>query len=494
MMFLCAVSNGIYFVCGILFTYHISWIKEANPEISVAMGYSCFLFLDFGLVVGNQFVEPVVRVFGPLNLLRLYGLLTVMFNWFFVRYNTIDMLFVGYFFAGFCHQIMTFTLIYITTRNYESSLVDTIGYVFSGSAITFLLTALLTIFIINPNNLKMTRFSKVLGGHVEYYFEPEVTQGFVRYCYIYAGFSVVISFLSSFLIKVKPERRGSDRRSLFNFTEASGLGEEIGTRVTVSMYMSQTIQAFKDMNFVVANRIRRENRKFRSLYQKPNDNNSLFSGRKIEKKCYSMSGKVKYKKWRRKLKSIHDEQVNVKIVKDHLIKKKKVKKPVLPSIREEPIELQSKDQIDPNEIDNRSKLTLEIEETLLSPSRHPEKEKILKTILSKEFIIIYTISFLKTASNFFYSGEMKIYGMMLVDDDQFITYACLLGIVIAFFMRISIGRIFSRLGFKKTYFANICLEMASSCLYYFIGNNKTAFGIAVLCVRTSTGIHIVKKF
>ena len=468
MMFLCAVANGLYFVCGMLFTYQISWIKQGHPEVSVAMGYSCFIFLDLGLVIANQLAEPLVHVIGPFNLLRINGVMAVIFNYLFIYYNSLYMLYAGYFISGLCHQTMTFSLIYILSRNHKDNLISATGYVFSGSAVTFLITALATMYIVNPKNLRETESSVVDGGDTEFYFNKEVTQGFLVYCYLYAAFNFVISFLASFVItlKPKPDPVKAQAKLLGLLPEGTDPNDvnvvhqslEVSKR---SIYLSHNLAGFQHMNEVVSDQIKAK-KTFRSVYwgfqpgygDKPKPGTHMESGRPRSRSNDLNRDKTKVKFFDK----IKDQEGQKSI-----------------------FELKGKQDRESGQVGGYPEPELE----QIMPQ---EKMSLMKVLFSRQFIIIFLISYFKTSTNFFYSGEMKIYGMMLINDDMFITKACLVGIVFAIIMRLSTGRLFKRLGFKGTYLVNIGFEMCSSMLYFFLGTHKLFFGIAVLLVRTSTGM------
>ena len=467
MMFLCAVANGVYFVCGMLFTYHISWIKQDHPEVSVAMGYSCFIFMDIGLVIANQLAEPLIHVIGPFNLLRINGILAVIFNYIFIYYNSLYMLYVGYFITGICHQTITFSLIYILSRNHKNNLISATGYVFSGSAVTFLVTALATMYIINPKNLKETQSSVVDGGDTEFYFDKEVTQGFLVYCYLYAAFNFFISFLASFVITLKPKPDPVQGQVALLGSQSKGTDPNVvGQSFEVSkrsIYLSHNLAGFQYMNEVVSDQIKTK-KTFRSLYwgfqpsygDKPTPGTHMESGRPRSQSNDTNRDKTQVK--------FYDQ-----------IKDQEGQKSIF--------ELKGKQDKESGQVGGYPES--EPDPKQIMPQ---EKMSLMKVLFSRQFIIIFLISYFKTSTNFFYSGEMKIYGMMLIHDDMFITKACLVGIVLAIIMRLSTGSLFKRLGFKGTYLINIGFEICSSMLYFFFGKHKLFFGIAVLLVRTSTGM------
>jgi hypothetical protein len=100
--------------------------------------------------------------------------------------------------AGFCHQLITITILHVLNHKYFTNVVKYTGYVFTGSAISFCIWGLLISLILNPFNLPKSESYTFENGAIENYFPYEVSRNFPKFCFLYASFAFVISFFVSF--------------------------------------------------------------------------------------------------------------------------------------------------------------------------------------------------------------------------------------------------------------------------------------------------------
>lgn len=114
-------------------------------------------------------------------------------------------------------------------------------------------------------------------------------------------------------------------------------------------------------------------------------------------------------------------------------------------------------------------------------------QSIWSVVWSYQFVLIYLVTLIKTSSNFYYSCEMKGIGLVLIGDDKFVTNTISFGILMSFFMRLSMGFIFQLFGLKMTYLTNVLLEIIDMVLLFFGGRSKSFYFMFIMCNRLSSG-------
>ena len=100
---------------------------------------------------------------------------------------------------------------------------------------------------------------------------------------------------------------------------------------------------------------------------------------------------------------------------------------------------------------------------------------------------MFFITVLKGSVNLYYGTETKLFGMQMVHNDQFVTWAMVVGIVINFFFRLCTGKFEELLGFGGLYFLNIILNICISLSPLLINDPSLALICFVLFQRTSNG-------
>jgi hypothetical protein len=122
-------------------------------------------------------------------------------------------------------------------------------------------------------------------------------------------------------------------------------------------------------------------------------------------------------------------------------------------------------------------------------SQEPEvsNKEILSILFSLKFLSIYLVTVFRTGVSFYYSNEMKLLGMNLINDDLFISKATILGFVVNLSVRLSIGKIYALLGFNALYFLQIFSNFLCSALLIFFGRQKIGFLMFMLVQRVSSG-------
>lgn len=108
-------------------------------------------------------------------------------------------------------------------------------------------------------------------------------------------------------------------------------------------------------------------------------------------------------------------------------------------------------------------------------------------IASCQFALIYAVTLIKTASNFYYSCEMKQFGLILLGNDKFVTDCISYGLLMSFCMRLSMGVVFKLLGLKVAYLVNLVLEITGNTLLSFGGERQLYFFLFIVCNRVSSG-------
>jgi hypothetical protein len=107
--------------------------------------------------------------------------------------------YLSYILMGVGHQLMVMNIIYYLNVRFKENLVRYTGYVFTGTAISFL-WGLVFSKIVNPMNIEKTVEFILPSGDIEHTFPPEVSMRFPYLCFVYGVSNLIVSFLISFFI------------------------------------------------------------------------------------------------------------------------------------------------------------------------------------------------------------------------------------------------------------------------------------------------------
>jgi hypothetical protein len=211
---MCAVGNAFYMIFGFLFTYYLSFLKETHESYTASTVFGVTVSLDIGIIVANFVFERMVKICNVQNVLRIYSIMVFVNMYFMANYPFILYAHMTNFIAGFCHQLLTVSIIYILTKKYQGNLTTFTGYVFSGSALAICVWGMMFSLVVNPKNLPKDRYSILVSGEKEYYFPSEVSNNFPKWCYIYGLFNLLVPIISSFFINLKKPEDDSLNESL----------------------------------------------------------------------------------------------------------------------------------------------------------------------------------------------------------------------------------------------------------------------------------------
>lgn len=113
--------------------------------------------------------------------------------------------------------------------------------------------------------------------------------------------------------------------------------------------------------------------------------------------------------------------------------------------------------------------------------------EIISILLSVKFILTYIVSFSRTGVSFYYSNQMKLLGMNLINDDRFISQCTFLAFVVNLTVRLSVGRLYAWFGFNALYFIQITSNFLCSFILFFWGTHKAGFLCFMLIQRVCSG-------
>ena len=113
--------------------------------------------------------------------------------------------------------------------------------------------------------------------------------------------------------------------------------------------------------------------------------------------------------------------------------------------------------------------------------------KFRQVLTSRKFILLFFVTMFKTASNFYFAMESKFLGMILIQDDSFLTTATSVLALCNIFIRMFLGPLFDIVGIKGMYFINILLNLCSVFFLFFWGESKIGFTIFFAFNRVSNG-------
>ena len=232
-LFLCTMTNGLYFINGFLFIYHFSFVKAVHPEYPASSFMAASISMDLGIIFGNAAFEKLVNVIRVRGCLLLYGGMVLLCMFVFGSWTHFAWLYFGYFVAGVAHQLLTITIIYFLSAKYKEDLVRFTGFIFTGSSATFCFWGYVISALLNPDNLSETESYTFPNGAVEMYFPVEVTRNFPKFCKLYSAIALVVSALACCFLStenkslVKPISEDSSQSDvdLDSLTEGRFLGK-----------------------------------------------------------------------------------------------------------------------------------------------------------------------------------------------------------------------------------------------------------------------------
>lgn len=108
-------------------------------------------------------------------------------------------------------------------------------------------------------------------------------------------------------------------------------------------------------------------------------------------------------------------------------------------------------------------------------------------MLSLGFWCLYLVTISKSFTNFYYGEYFKEIGMYLIRDDMFITKMAMIGSVVNFLSRFSMGYLFKLFGLKCLYCLNVFLEMVESVVVIYFGTTRLGFALFLFIFRASEG-------
>lgn len=100
---------------------------------------------------------------------------------------------------------------------------------------------------------------------------------------------------------------------------------------------------------------------------------------------------------------------------------------------------------------------------------------------------MYLITLCKTAVNFYYGCEMKFLSLQIVDDDALVTLVVMVGLILNFLIRLSVGKLEEFFGFANLYVINLILNLLNSLLPLIIEQKLAKLVLLILLQRTSNG-------
>lgn len=209
LLFICAVSNGIYFAYGFIISYHISYIKHFYPY-TIAQIYATVVALDIGLVISGFCYFRLIKAIGINNGFRLYAVLCSLVMVIFVYFPHIFWTSVGYFFIGFSHQLNNMNINYCLNLKFKANLVKYTGYVFTGTSVSCIMWGILSFFVVNPGNEPKTQTQVLSGGEVEQFFDFGVAGNMKTFFLIYALVNFVCPMFTSVFFKVEQPGEGTE--------------------------------------------------------------------------------------------------------------------------------------------------------------------------------------------------------------------------------------------------------------------------------------------
>ena len=174
LLFICAFSNGIYFAYGFIIIYHISFIKHFHPY-TIAQIYASVIGLDIGLVGSGMVFPSIVKAIGISNCFRLFSVICSCVMAIFIYCSNIWLVTIGYLLFGFCHQLISMSIIYCLNMKFKENLVKYTGYVFTGTSASCIFWGGLTSVVVNPYNKEKTKVQILDDGNIERYFDYDVS-------------------------------------------------------------------------------------------------------------------------------------------------------------------------------------------------------------------------------------------------------------------------------------------------------------------------------
>ena len=199
LLFLAACFNAVFFSFGFFYTYNITYVKVFHPEYPVHLIYTVIIPLNITVMIMNAVYPYLVAFAGIRNCFRLFGILVSLQMIFAVYWPSLAGLYVSHFFFGAAHQLMVMNIIFYINVRFKSNLVRYTGYVFTGTAVSFLWGPVFSK-IVNPNNEPKSVKFVLPSGDVEHTFSKEVSLRFPLLCLTYAVCNVIVSFFISFCI------------------------------------------------------------------------------------------------------------------------------------------------------------------------------------------------------------------------------------------------------------------------------------------------------
>ena len=193
--FIILSQNCIYFSGPFYFVYLDSWVKAHNPEASYSKIYWAVTVFDVGIPMANVLIPYLVPYIGLRPCLQLAGPLVAFSCYFYYVSTSIYALYATALVVGMAHQFFIICLLELINKKYRRDFLVYMGRVFSSISVSRGLYNLVSMYVVNPLNIRPSEFL-VIDGYKEYFFPAEVTSRFPRFLLIVA---VVNMFTASFL-------------------------------------------------------------------------------------------------------------------------------------------------------------------------------------------------------------------------------------------------------------------------------------------------------
>lgn len=115
------------------------------------------------------------------------------------------------------------------------------------------------------------------------------------------------------------------------------------------------------------------------------------------------------------------------------------------------------------------------------------QKEVWATLFSGKFILIYIVTVLRTGVSFYYSNQMKLLGMNLINDDRFISRMTIFGFIVNLTVRLNVGKLYNYMGFNGLYCVQIVSNFTCSVILFYFGHFKLGYLMFMLIQRISSG-------
>ena len=196
-LFIYSITNIMSSTWPILYPYIASYIKHYNPNITMKSIFATTIGIFIGRIIGGVLLPNLYFLFGIKGTMQIGGLLLFINYLLYFCFTSIFGVFFNNLFAGVNYQIAFLSVSFFLSEKYLNGLLY-INYVYIGSSIGIIFWGIVSIYIINPDNIGMTL--KLTEGNLEEnYFPWEMVKNFKFFMIVLACFSLLFILPTFFL-------------------------------------------------------------------------------------------------------------------------------------------------------------------------------------------------------------------------------------------------------------------------------------------------------